>query len=82
MSGNTGSPVEGTVADRTTEALKRIESLLKKEGLGMEDVVSSVIYLSNYTEDFTTMNPAYVAAFPDPKPSRTCIGVRLSRYAS
>ena len=50
----------------------------------MEDVVSSTIYLSKYTEDFTTMNPAYVAAFPDPKPSRTCIGVSevLSSFES
>ncbi|KAL7416452.1 Endoribonuclease L-PSP/chorismate mutase-like protein [Mrakia frigida] len=75
VSGNTGSPVEGTVADRTTEALKRIEALLKLEGLGMEDVVASTIYLSHYVEDFAAMNPAYVAAFPDPKPSRTCIGI-------
>lgn len=63
------------MADRTAAAIKQIETSLKEEGLGLEDVVSSVIYLSKYTEDFAEMNKAYVAGFPDPKPSRTCIGM-------
>ncbi|GAA6064617.1 hypothetical protein JCM10212_006571 [Sporobolomyces blumeae] len=72
-----GSFVGGTVADRTTQAMRNIESILRAAGMSLENVVSSTIYLSKYKEDFDVMNKAYVAAFPPGSrlPARTCIGV-------
>lgn len=43
----------------------------------LQSVVAVTIYLSKYTEDFGSMNEAYIESFAGPtKPSRTCIGVK------
>ncbi|GAA5897655.1 hypothetical protein JCM6882_000061 [Rhodosporidiobolus microsporus] len=72
-----GKFIDGTVQDRTTQALKNIEATLKAAGMAVEDLVATTIYLSKYTEDFDNMNKAYIAFFPKgmPLPSRTCIGI-------
>ena len=43
----------------------------------MGAVVSVQIWLSNYKQDFASMNEAYIKAFADyqPMPVRTCVGV-------
>ncbi|GAA5826381.1 hypothetical protein JCM11251_002342 [Rhodosporidiobolus azoricus] len=72
-----GNFIGGTVQDRTTQALKNVEAILKAAGLEVQDLVAATIYLSKYKEDFDSMNKAYVAFFPKgmPLPARTCIGV-------
>ena len=48
-----------------------------RSGFVRDTVVAVTIYLSKYTEDFASMNEAYIEMFPgDIKPSRTCIGVK------
>ncbi|CED83186.1 Putative translation initiation inhibitor UK114/IBM1 [Phaffia rhodozyma] len=76
LSGTTGVGTDGTVSDRTRAALENIKTRLVEVGLGLSDVVSSTIYLSNYVEDFGAMNKAYTPFFPTDPPSRTCIGIK------
>ncbi|BGP16850.1 hypothetical protein JCM10213_003330 [Rhodosporidiobolus nylandii] len=73
----TGQMVEGSVAERTTQAMKNIGRVVQAVGMGLGDLVTVTIYLSNYTNDFEPMNQAYIAAFPPGArfPARTCIGV-------
>ncbi|BGP25195.1 endoribonuclease L-PSP [Rhodotorula toruloides] len=72
-----GNFIEGTVSDRTKQTMRNIAAVLKAAGMGVEDIVSTTIYLSAYTKDFETMNKAYVESFPRGMalPARTCIGV-------
>ncbi|BGP32664.1 hypothetical protein JCM10296v2_004446 [Rhodotorula toruloides] len=72
-----GNFIEGTVADRTKQTMRNIAAVLEAAGMGLEDFVSTTIYLSAYTRDFETMNKAYVESFPRGMalPTRTCIGV-------
>ncbi|GAA6045143.1 hypothetical protein JCM8097_006451 [Rhodosporidiobolus ruineniae] len=73
-----GEFLKGTVQDRTAQALKNVEATLRAAGMGLENIVATTIYLSNYKRDFNDMNQAYIAGLSKtdkPLPSRTCIGV-------
>ena len=38
-------------------------------------VISVTAYLTDYKTNFADFHTAYMAGFPAPRPSRTCIGV-------
>ena len=50
--------------------------VLEGMSLGLKDVVSVRIFLTEFKRDFYPMNDVYKSYFPESKlPSRTCIGV-------
>ncbi|KIW69568.1 hypothetical protein PV04_05438 [Phialophora macrospora] len=81
VSGNIGivpstmKVVEGSVADRTKQALENIRVVLEEAGSSLEKLLKMNIYLTNM-EDYAAMNNAYLEVVPDPKPARTCVCVK------
>jgi 2-iminobutanoate/2-iminopropanoate deaminase len=64
-------------ADFENEAktvLGNIGIVLKAAGMEYKDVVSVQVYLTDM-DLFARMNAVYVTFFPDPRPSRTTVGV-------
>jgi 2-iminobutanoate/2-iminopropanoate deaminase len=72
-------------ADFETEVktlLSNIGIVLKAAGMTYKDVVSVQVYLTDM-DLFPRMNAVYVTFFPDPRPSRTTVGVtRLAAPAA
>ncbi|WYZ34246.1 hypothetical protein EsH8_I_000522 [Colletotrichum jinshuiense] len=66
---------EGTVKDRTRQALKNLSAVLEAAGSSLRNVVKVNIFITKMA-DFATMNEAYDEFFTwDPKPARTCVAV-------
>jgi 2-iminobutanoate/2-iminopropanoate deaminase len=64
-------------ADFETEVktlLGNIGIVLKAAGMTYKDVVSVQVYLTD-VDLFARMNAVYITFFPDPRPSRTTVGV-------
>ncbi|KAJ5390247.1 uncharacterized protein N7496_001315 [Penicillium cataractarum] len=71
----TGKFVEGTTTDRTIQALRNLEQVLKAGGSDLGKVVKVTIFLSSM-DHYTAVNEGYAKVFTeDPKPCRTCVGV-------
>jgi len=68
-----GDLVEG-VAAQTTQALKNAEALLVGQGAVLNDVVKTLVFLTDMA-DFDEMNNAYAAVFGDHRPARSAVGV-------
>lgn len=66
--------VNGNIEDETRTALESIKKIVTTAGLTMADIVQVTVYLKNI-DDFPKMNAVYRTYFPDPKPTRTTIGV-------
>ncbi|KAJ9611358.1 hypothetical protein H2200_004542 [Cladophialophora chaetospira] len=81
VSGNIGldmstmKVVEGSVADRTKQALENIRVVLEAAGSSFEQLLKVNIYLTSM-DDYSAMNATYVKIIPDPKPARTCVCVK------
>jgi 2-iminobutanoate/2-iminopropanoate deaminase len=56
-------------------AIDGVAAHLGKLGLGLGDVVSSNVYLTDIAE-FAAMNAIYAERFPEPRPARTTVGVQ------
>ncbi|MFM0362811.1 RidA family protein [Paraburkholderia sediminicola] len=70
------APLPEGVGAQTTRVMDNLVLVLKGIGLGLEDVVSARIFLTEFKRDYATMNAVYAAYFPAAKlPARTCIGV-------
>jgi reactive intermediate/imine deaminase len=66
---------EGVVA-QTKRVMDNLILVLKGMGIGLEHVVATRIFLTEFRRDYAPMNAAYKAYFPaDALPARTCIGV-------
>ncbi len=70
----TGQLVPGGIAAQTRQTLESIRNILEAAGCGLEDVVSSTVYLVNMA-DFAAMNEVYGEFFPQDPPARTTVGV-------
>ncbi len=70
----TGQLVPGGIAAQTWQTLENIRNILEAAGCGLEDVVSSTVYLVNMA-DFAAMNQVYAEFFPQDPPARTTVGV-------
>src|SRR5579884_3638826 len=66
-----GKLVAGGIGPQTRAAL---ETIVKKAGFQMSDVVAVNVYLSDI-HDFAAMNEVYKTFFPNPKPTRTTVQV-------
>ncbi|MBV8378397.1 MAG: RidA family protein [Verrucomicrobia bacterium] len=71
---DTGTLIEGDIRHQTQRVLKNIAAVLRVQGLGMEDVVKTTVFLTDLT-DFGEMNSAYTTFFPHDPPARSTIQV-------
>ncbi len=61
---------------QTRRVMDNLILVLEGMNLGLADVASVRIFLTEFERDFDAMNNVYRAYFPEDKlPSRTCIGV-------
>jgi 2-iminobutanoate/2-iminopropanoate deaminase len=72
---NTGEEVEG-IENQTRQCMERIQDILQKLALSLENVIKVTIFLNNAT-DFKNMNSAYQNYFPERKPSRSTVVTNL-----
>jgi 2-iminobutanoate/2-iminopropanoate deaminase len=70
----TGSVVDGGIAEQTHQVLKNLSAILEAAGLGLEKVVKTTVYLSNL-DDFSRFNQVYEEYFADIKPARATVQV-------
>ena len=62
------------VEEQAKQSLANIKAILAEAGLGMENVVKTVIFLSDI-QDFAAVNAVYAEAFAQPYPARSCVQV-------
>jgi 2-iminobutanoate/2-iminopropanoate deaminase len=68
-----GKLVDGLEA-QVTQAVANIATLLASEGVGLNSVVKTTVFLADIG-DFAAMNDAYIAAFGDHRPARSAFAV-------
>jgi len=74
----TGELVGTDIAGQTEQTMKNLASLLASAGIGMENVVKTTVYLSNW-DDFAAFNTVYSTFMGEHKPARAT--VEVSRIA-
>jgi 2-iminobutanoate/2-iminopropanoate deaminase len=62
------------IREQTEQVLRNIEAVLATEGLQLEHVVKTTIFLTDL-EDFATVNGIYAQAFGSHKPARSTVQV-------
>lgn len=78
----TGLFAEGGIGDQTRQCLLNIKAVLAEAGLTMADIIKTTVFLKNM-DDFTAMNEAYAAFFPENPPARSAVEVaRLPKDAA
>lgn len=71
----------GSAAEQTTAVFRNIRAVLAAQGLTLNDVVKTTVYLTNMG-DFREMNAVYGSEFGDHRPARTTVEVsRLPKDA-
>ena len=77
----TGELVKGDIADKTRRVMENIKAVLESQGLSMEDVVKSTVFLKNIN-DFGRFNETYATYFRSAPPARSTVEVsRMARDA-
>jgi len=79
VSGSTGADVKtGKVPEKFEDEVQlcfdNIGGIMKAGGYGFGDAVSVQVYLTDMTL-FPRMNAVYIKNFPEPRPTRTTVGV-------
>ncbi len=71
----------GGIVAQTDAVMENLKVVLAGLGLGLEHVVMSRIYLTEFKRDYAAMNETYRGYFPqDRLPARTCVGVTGLAY--
>lgn len=70
----TGALIMGDVRRQTGRVLENIKGILESQGLRMEDVVKTTIFLK-HMEDFNPVNEVYATYFPSSPPARSTVEV-------
>jgi 2-iminobutanoate/2-iminopropanoate deaminase len=70
----TGTLIKGDISAQTICVLQNIAAVLRAQGLGMEHVVKTTVFMTNLA-DFAEMNAAYAGYFPIDPPARSTIQV-------
>lgn len=72
------NPATGTmpalVEEQAVQALTNLKNVLAAAGIGMENVVKTVVFLADLA-DFATVNGIYESFFKAPYPARSCVQV-------
>lgn len=66
--------VPGGIADQTRQVLKNISAVLDAEGLTLQNVVKSTVFMTDLS-DFLVLNSVYAEAFGEHKPARSAVQV-------
>ena len=66
--------ITGDIEVETEKVLKNIEAILKEDGLNLNNIIKTTVYLTNLSE-FARMNQVYENFFTDTKPARACVQV-------
>ncbi len=75
------APAAGDVAAQTRQVLENIRGLLASQGLGLDRVVKTTVFLADLN-DFAVMNEVYAGYFPTEPPARSTVEVaRLPKEA-
>ena len=74
----TGELVAGDIAEKTRRVMENIKAVLESQGLSMEDVVKSTVFLKSIN-DFARFNEVYATYFRFAPPARST--VEVSRMA-
>ena len=75
---NDGSVIGlGDAKEQTSIVIDKIEDLLAEAGMGLDDVVSTTVYLQTL-DDYGPMNEIYSARFKDPYPARATVRADLA----
>lgn len=78
VSGMVGRTPDGKMPenfeDEVKQTLDNIAEVVKVAGMTMADAVSVQVYMTDMTL-FDRMNKVYMAAFPEPRPTRTTVGI-------
>ena len=69
-----GKIVEGSIEDETRRVLKNLEEVLKAEGLDLNAIVRTTVYLTDLA-DFPRVNQTYAEFFQEPFPARATVQV-------
>lgn len=70
----TSRVVEGNFEAQVRQCLRNLAAILKQEGLGLDHVVKTTIFLQDLN-DFATLNQIYGAYFTGVKPARSTVQV-------
>lgn len=71
----------GSIEEQTKQALENLDAVLRAEGMSMENVVNTTVFLKD-VNDFGKMNVVYGTFFKDKPPARATVQVaRLPRDA-
>lgn len=66
---------DGGIKEQTRQSLLNIKNILCSEGLGMENVVKTTVFLASI-DDFASMNEVYSEFFTSPYPARSAVAVK------
>jgi 2-iminobutanoate/2-iminopropanoate deaminase len=66
--------ITGNIEVETEKVLKNLEAILKADGLGLNNIIKTTVYLTDLSE-FARMNQVYEKFFADTKPARACVQV-------
>jgi 2-iminobutanoate/2-iminopropanoate deaminase len=70
------APLADGVAEQTRRVMDNLIIVLQGLGLGLEDVLSCRVFITEFKRDYDAMNETYKSYFPaDRLPARTCVGV-------
>jgi len=70
----TGTMTKGDIKAQTLQIIDNLEDELRQYGLGLKNVVKTTVFLTDM-RNFEAMNEVYRSRFPEPFPTRSCIGV-------
>jgi 2-iminobutanoate/2-iminopropanoate deaminase len=70
----TGTLVPGGIREQTARALDNIKCILASQGLGVEHVVKTTVFMTDLA-DFAAMNEVYAKCFPTNPPARSTVQV-------
>lgn len=68
------SKIEGDVLQQTQQVLKNISVLLSKNGMNAENVIKTLVFLTDMN-DFAVVNNEYAKFFSTNPPARSCVEV-------
>ena len=66
--------ITGDIEVETEKVLKNIETILKADGLDLNNIIKTTVYLTDLSE-FKRMNQVYEKFFSETKPARACVQV-------
>lgn len=69
-----GNDAQKRSAEQTAQSLSNIENILAENGMTMENVIKTSVFLSDLS-DFAAMNEVYASRFKAPYPARSCVEV-------